>query len=309
MILLAHHNTIYMGSDMDDSLGNPIQSEEAGVRIDIQHKAYYPEEDTAQTVIFDDGTIIYLQYDGVLPYIPVRRPTPEEIEHCQRLNLTAEYEWNPFHEEGNFSLLEREEINRNYPITIKEYSDPISNILSYDGLEEIVSQQLTKDIATNVSSIKSKYSPSLTPKELSKLWRVGLKTAQRTLLATTHKCMRTTGLLAKRFKTDKAQLQYKQLSKRYGGFYVDFLKTGVKSVRQFIGGTLYTNKLGFKKFFPCTNETSEETGSTLRSFIELVGLPASLHSDNHGNFKEGLFKRLLRRFGILSTYTEPYSPW
>ena len=53
-----------------------------------------------------------------------------------------------------------------------------------------------------------------------------------------------------------------------------------KSIRQFIGGTLYTSKLGFKKFFPCINETSQETGHTLKRFIELVGLPPSLHSDN-----------------------------
>ena len=29
-----------------------------------------------------------------------------------------------------------------------------------------------------------------------------------------------------------------------------YLKVGVKSVRQFIGGILYTKKLGFKKLFP-----------------------------------------------------------
>ena len=138
----------------------------------------------------------------------------------------------------------------------------------------------------------------MTPEELSRKWGIGLSTAVRTLKATTHKCIRTTGLLTKRFRTDKAQLRYKQLSRQYGTFYVDYLKVGVTSIRQFIGGTLYTNKLGFKKFFPCTNETSKETGHSLRMFIEFVGLPFSLHSDNHSNFKEGLFKRLLRKFGV-----------
>ena len=55
-------------------------------------------------------------------------------------------------------------------------------------------------------------------------------------------------MLSKRYRTDKSQLRYLQLTRRYGQFYVDFLKTGVKSVRQFIGGTLYTNRSGFKKF-------------------------------------------------------------
>ena len=72
---------------------------------------------------------------------------------------------------------------------------------------------------------------------------------------------------------------------------------------------LYCNKLGFKKFFPCINETQEETSHSLRSFIEIVGLPVALHSDNHSNLKTGLFKKTLKKFGIWSSFTEPRSPW
>ena len=78
---------------------------------------------------------------------------------------------------------------------------------------------------------------------------------------------------------------------------------GVKSVKQFIGGSLYINKLGFKKFFLCSNETSAETRHNLRGFMAFFGLPPTLHSDNHTKFKEGIFKRLLQKFGIIPTYT------
>ena len=37
-IILEHNNTIYLGGDMDDSLANPIQSEEIGIRIDFIFK-------------------------------------------------------------------------------------------------------------------------------------------------------------------------------------------------------------------------------------------------------------------------------
>ena len=94
----------------------------------------------------------------------------------------------------------------------------------------------------------------------------------------------------------------------YVTLYVDHLKVVVKSVRQFRGGNLYTEKLGFKKFLPCSNENSAETGHTFRGFIELVAPPPTLHSDNHKDFKEGLFKRLLRNFGIIPTYTDPHLP-
>ena len=141
------------------------------------------------------------------------------------------------------------------------------------------------------------------------MWQIGLKTAKNTINATTHKCIRSTGLLSKRFKTDKSQLRYKQLSRHYGTFYVNFLKVAVKSIRGFMGGMLCCNKLGYKKFFPCTSETQEETSHSFRSFIEIVGLPASLHSNNHNNLREGLFKKTLSTFGIWSTFTEPRPPW
>ena len=76
-----------------------------------------------------------------------------------------------------------------------------------------------------------------------------------------------------------------------------------------MGGTIYCNKLGFKKFFPCSSEIQEKTGASLRYFIEIIGLPTSIYSDNHNNFKEGLFKNILRKFGLWSSLTEPHYPW
>ena len=80
-------------------------------------------------------------------------------------------------------------------------------------------------------------------------------------------------------------------------------------MRQFIGRTLYANKLGFNTLFPCSNETLSETDHTLRGFVEFFGLPMTMHSDNHKNFKEGIFMWIPQKFGVIPTYTEPHSPW
>ena len=316
-ILLEYNNTIYMGSDMDDSLCNPIQLEENNVRVDLRPKAYYPSESGAQSITFSNDFSIPIDYDGVLPCISIRRPTAHELATCERLQLSSKYDWDPYKFKSSFcaTSTRNNDIFEMY-LDYNDNTDPISSELSFMSINTFIANSeptylpnLDAENHSSIHAVKRATSSSLSPQELSKLWRIGLKTASDTLKATTHQCIRTTGVLAKRFKTDRSQLRYKQLSKRYGPFYVDFLKSNVTSIRQYIGGTLYTNKLGFKQFFPCTNETSEETGATLRSFIELVGLPPALHSDNHGNFKDGLFKRLLRRFGIASTYTEPHSPW
>ena len=72
---------------------------------------------------------------------------------------------------------------------------------------------------------------------------------------------------------------------------------------------LYTNKIGFRKFYPCENKTGEETSRPVRTFIETVDSPYYIHSDNHGKFKEGLFKKLMRNFGVHRIFAEPHSPW
>ena len=316
VLLLECNNSIYLGDKMDDSLINPVQAEEAGIHIDLRPSRYYPSNIGCQTISFPDGTILPILFDGVLPYLPVRRPTKDEVQHSRRLTMSDRSLWDPFLLHGSFSAassnLDSYDINELMD-NLNDY-DPIAAQLASSQLHSILSMssiidEITTESETNIGALKSKQSLSLTATELSRKLHIGLQTASRTLKATTHQCIRSTGLLSRRFRTDKAQLRYKQLSKRYGLFYTDYLKVSVKSLRGFIGGVVYTNKLGFKKFFPCSTETGEETGRTIRSFIEFVGLPYSIHSDNHGNFKEGLFKKILRKFGIFQTFTEPHSPW
>ena len=316
VILLEVNNAIYLGDRMSNSLMNPIQAEEIGVRVDVRPKRYYPHDIGCQCLTFSDGTIIPVLYEGVLPYVPVRRPTKEEIHHCRRLELSSRAPWDPFLLDGHFSAF----INGYEPDMAQLYDD----VESYDAVaSELMSTQLStilsmrsmveydevSDRYCSISALNSTRCDSISPEELSRRLCIGLKTAARTLKATSHQYIRTTGLLSKRFRTDKSQLRYKQLSKQYGTFYADFLKVAAKSIRGYIGGVLYTNKVGFKKFFPCESEKGQETGRSLRSFIEVVGLPYSLHSDNHSNFKEGFFKKMLRKFGIYQTFTEPHSPW
>ena len=230
--------------------------------------------------------------------------------------MTSRYAWDPFMLNGSFSKVESEEA------ALEDVQQIMDQIDSYESLaSELMSTQLSTmlsslplvngydDQASIVAAIASDATPSIDVAFLSKHLKIGLKTAERTLKATTYDHIRTTGLLTKRFRTDKAQLRYPQLSQIFGSFYTDYLKSNVKSVRNYIGGVVYCNKHGFKKFFPCETEQGGEVARSLRSLISFIGLPYSMHCDNHRNFKEGFFKRLLRKFGIYQTFTEPHSPW
>ena len=55
-------------------------------------KSYYNDADNCQTILFPYGTVIPIIYDGVLPYIPVRIPTPYEIDSCPCIDLVERHE-------------------------------------------------------------------------------------------------------------------------------------------------------------------------------------------------------------------------
>ena len=67
---------------MFDSLLDSIQAEEIGVCVDTLPKKYCPNDSGCQSLHLSDGTIILVLYEGVLPYIPILRPTKEEVHQC-----------------------------------------------------------------------------------------------------------------------------------------------------------------------------------------------------------------------------------
>ena len=267
VLLLECNNSIYLGDKMGDSLMNPIQAEEVNVRVDTRPNRYYPHEIGCQRLAFPDGTIIPVLYEGVLPYVPVRRPTKEEVHSCRRLELSSRAPWDPFLLDGQFSaVINGFSTNVNALHIELEPLDPISSelmstqISTIYSLQSMIEYDEDTDEFSSVAAINTSKSDAMTPEELSCRLCIGLKTAARTLKATSHQYIRTTGLLSKRFRTDKAQLHYKQLSRQYGTFYTDFLKVSVRSIRGYIGGVIYTNKVGFKKFFPCESEKGKKLG-------------------------------------------------
>ena len=100
VLILEANNCIYLGDQMEDSLANPIQAEEIGVRVDTRPKRYYPDDPMAQTIRFCGGTSLPVLYDGVLPYLPVRRLTKDEIHSCKRLVLSSNYHGTLSHWKG-----------------------------------------------------------------------------------------------------------------------------------------------------------------------------------------------------------------
>ena len=81
---------------MDDSLINPIQSEEEEIRVNSCPQRYYQKNCSTQRMTFEDGKVIPIKYDRALPFIPIWRPRKEEIHHCRHLPMNSKDSWDPF---------------------------------------------------------------------------------------------------------------------------------------------------------------------------------------------------------------------
>lgn len=307
-IILQINNTIYLGSEMDGGLLNSIQCMENNVHVDLRPRKYYPKETEAQTLLLPDNLTLNIQYQNVTPFIPVRSPTPQKLNSCHLVEITSHDSWDPH--DPNMNLSSMPSANP----TSKPYSHcnlypPGDTTIDCIPLSLDCNQSLFLSQGSHISMMKAtQRKDHISPEDLSRLWNIGLKTAERTLKATTHQCIKTTGILTRRFRADRAHLRYKQLATHLGDFYVDTLKSSVKSICGYFCGNIYTNRIGFKKFYPMSSFTSAESTATLQPFIHLVG-SRSLHSDNHKKFKEGDFKRKTSKFHIPVTFTEPHSPW
>jgi hypothetical protein len=260
VLILIVNQCIYGGAFMTDSLLQPIQCLQHGIQIDTRPKHFFPDSKTAQTIVLNN-IAEPLHFNGPLPYLNVRRPTQDEFNHCLHIEITSHDDWDPYNASVNLSSIETNQLpfdTHPHNATFDDYNlcSISTTLMDFDHYDELSNHRElvlfdsdeVNDDYRSVHSIQSSAKSNLTPEELARLWGIGLKTACRTIQATTHRCVKTVGELTRRFRTDKAHMRYRRLSTKHGLFYVDTLKSKVKSIRGFTCGNLYTNSLGFRKF-------------------------------------------------------------
>ena len=308
--LLDVNNALYLGENIKNVLLCPNQCESNGIKIDLRPSEFYPNEPSASTIKCSDDLMIPILHDGPLPYFNIRHPTEDELKNCPRIELTAFHDWEPYDLNFNFSSTVTSE-----PTKPSDWNEcMISKVLMSDYQYERmigscnVSYDFNTNSVRNINAFATRRKDTITPEQLVKLWNIGLSTAKRTLSSTTHQCIRSLEDIRRRFRTDKAHLRYKRLSEsREGRFYVDTLFSKVKSIRGYTCGNLFVNTLGFKKFFPLSSES--EGKRNMMDFIQIVGIPPAIHSDDAKVFLHGEFKKTCQKHFIKQSFMEPYSPW
>ena len=72
-------------------------------------------------------------------------------------------------------------------------------------------------------------------------------------------------------------------------------------------GQMYTNDVHFMKFYPM--QWRSDAPDTLVIFMQDIGIPSELHSDDAKELTLGRMGELVKKYWIKGTQSEPYSPW
>ena len=186
--ILVLNQCLDFSATMEHSLLCPNQARMNGVVVDdcptaldssgrSTHSVYFPGEDKR----------LPLLSKFPISFLPVRRPTREELETCVTLEVTSMEEWDT-------SLFDDIDLG---------VQSLHHHMLTTENFSTVLSKKM------NVSAIEYHPSREIDPIALSKLWGIGIDAARQTLSSTTQNYIRKLeGKLSRRFKTYAHQRQY-----------------------------------------------------------------------------------------------------
>jgi hypothetical protein len=285
----------YFGTSLPHIILNPNQLRANSIVVNDIPK-HLSEGKSSHSIDFKEENIkLPLLLKGVVSYLPVRTPTQEEIDSCTTLVATAEnIEWEPYSEE--FEANER----------VYNISDMVSSRQLNSMPTEYPEIADTIDAKLNFSSLTTEQKKLyVSPEELAKRWAVGKNLAEATVKATTQSFIRANlHPIDRRYRTKNLSLKYNTLHYR---FTSDTFFSSTPSILRNTCAQLFMSDFGFGKI--CPQRLKSEAGASLQEFLQDVGIPRHLHTDNAKEMTLGTWARVCKDAGIKTTTTEAHSPW
>jgi hypothetical protein len=275
---------------------------------DLSHSIYFPNENLK----------LHLQLDGVISYLPVRKPSPEEFQNFHKLTLTYDNPiWDPYstdftRQEEKYTdskgiLVTRQSGHANIQM-ISSHESTVSVVLSSISVsldEQHFVEALEKTCLVSVAQ-SSNYRYRVTPEELARRWNIGLSAAKRTLLAMTQRGVKdiASRTLTQRVKPTTSQLRYRHLRT---SVYTDTMFACVMSLSGNTCAQIYVNNLDWTRAYAMKSKGNAH--ETLDLLFHREGVPAEIISDGAKELVQGEFRRKVRAAGSHARQIEPYSPW
>ena len=203
-------------------------------------------------------------------------PTDDEIEKCQHITLSNEYNWDPSTNISKMSSIDEEQRSNVFNLrsinqmrsktpcatpvtyiqddmTIHKFDWPMVNVsigLAQDLMVDRIIVNITVSMTKKgYATIKNERRHLVTSELLARKWGIGLENAKETLKATTQECIRSALLpLTRRYRTYLISQRLRRISRK---FYTDTLFEKHKSI---IGNTcaqIFTDWEGLFMFTLC----------------------------------------------------------
>jgi len=340
--ILIINEALYFGDKLPTTLLNPNQMRANGVKVQDVPRQFDPRSD--HSILVPRNKIrIPLELKGIVSGFQSVRPTIEMVDRYPHIELTSDVPWDP----NSAMYAEREmqvaSVNHN-PVTRVTPADNedrlVGAIASYRGLmaqeihsvddlatrliasvnvvahdiqgdgfaalddNECQEQRTIAGLAT-VATTTSERSSVLTPAILARRWGIGLEAAKRTMLVTTQTGIRN--VLAPGERKIRQRLNHLNFPNLKGQFFTDTMFAQVKSTRGYTAAQVFTDGRGFDHIYPIKGKG--HAAETLINFIQDVGIPQTIISDNAPEEISGKFAETCRKYRIKQEQTVPYSPW
>jgi hypothetical protein len=286
--ILEAAESLYFGTDMENSLIPPAQLWDNGIQCDITPHQF--ASGTSIHGIYDPDTDVHLpfQLHGIISYLPIRTPAEAKLESSPRIYLTNDAPWNPY--DDRFS---QTEVALHTKIAPSLFNSPAPRLVAASSSR---TQRSNVDATT-----------------LARRWGISHTTAEHTLKATTQRAIRTTtNGITRRFRTRQSQLQYRNLR---CPVYTDTLfltadrskDEQIKSLRGFTCAQVFsTNKHHLQLYLL---RSKAEAPDALNKYCRKIGIPNPIVSDNAPEELGRKWETVRKHFLAVQRTTEPYSGW
>jgi hypothetical protein len=97
--ILVIGQALYFGDQTEHSLLSPNQVRAFSHKLCLNPKQYSDVNSIHGTYSDTEDFMIPFNMYGCISYVPIRRPTPDELNECRHICLEAEEECNPYSEE------------------------------------------------------------------------------------------------------------------------------------------------------------------------------------------------------------------
>ena len=317
-ILLLLHQAIYI-PELESNLLCPMQMRLSGVGVCELPKflASQPSNSTHAITLQEMGTdepfVIPLSLQGVTSSFPTRKPSASEYanDSIRRFDLTSDSpEWDPHssqfaEQEMGFtdsSGLLREpgderpqkktksnffisgvDVSQKLPSSVNRADDPFHNALRMNVNVSSTSSSSGIKTSTRINKVDAN--------DLSKKWGISIKSAQRTVKATTQRGLRTVlhPAMSRHFRTNDKQLRLRRLRSELFG---DTLESSVISRRKNRYAQVFGTSFGWTRAYPVRLKSEVHEGLSL--MFRRDGVPPAIIVDGSKEQTQGKFASKVR---------------